>query len=139
MGLQRCLDNLNIFCKQWKLQVNLSKTKVIIFRRRCGHEISRFEIGNNVLEVVHSYKYLGLIVSSNGSFTDGITDLAQKPRKSWDALRNKLHLELWNNPAVVLKLFDAIVKPILTFQIQTYKNVIVWNLKNFIIQFVNRY
>ena len=58
MGLRRCLDNLNIFCKRWKLQVDLSKTKVIILRRRCKHEISRFEIGNNVLEVVHSYKYL---------------------------------------------------------------------------------
>ena len=26
MGLQRCLDNLNVFCNVWKLQINQTKS-----------------------------------------------------------------------------------------------------------------
>ena len=33
-GLQRCLNNLsNYYCKEWKLEVNLKKTKTIIFNK----------------------------------------------------------------------------------------------------------
>ena len=30
-GLQKCLDDLNIYCKKWKLKVNTDKTKILIF------------------------------------------------------------------------------------------------------------
>ncbi len=32
-GLQTCLDNLNSYCNQWGLKVNLNKTKVVIFNK----------------------------------------------------------------------------------------------------------
>ena len=31
IGLQNCLNNLLEYCSQWKLSVNLKKTKVVIF------------------------------------------------------------------------------------------------------------
>ena len=32
-GLQKCLDDLNIYCKNWKLKVNTEKTKILIFNK----------------------------------------------------------------------------------------------------------
>jgi hypothetical protein len=32
-GLQSCLDNLNSYCNRWKLKINISKTKVIVFSK----------------------------------------------------------------------------------------------------------
>ena len=32
-GLQKCLDDLNIYCKKWKLKVNTDKTKILIFNK----------------------------------------------------------------------------------------------------------
>ena len=36
-GLQKCLDDLNIYCKKWKLKINTDKTKILIFNKsgRC--------------------------------------------------------------------------------------------------------
>jgi hypothetical protein len=31
--LQSCLDNLNSYCNRWKLKINISKTKVIVFSK----------------------------------------------------------------------------------------------------------
>ena len=30
-GLQNCLENLSVFCASWKLEVNISKSKALIF------------------------------------------------------------------------------------------------------------
>ena len=32
-GLQNCLDKLYDYCEQWKLKINFSKTKIIIFSK----------------------------------------------------------------------------------------------------------
>ena len=32
-GLQNSLDKLSTFCEQWKMQVNLKKTKIMVFQK----------------------------------------------------------------------------------------------------------
>ena len=32
-GLQKCLNDLHIYCKQWKLKLNTDKTKTLIFNK----------------------------------------------------------------------------------------------------------
>ena len=60
-GLQDSLYWLTEFCKTWKLNINTTKTKVVIFnRRRNIHQILLI-LDNMELEYVSSYKYLGII------------------------------------------------------------------------------
>ena len=33
-GLQKCLDELNKFCKEWKLTISMKKTKCITFQKQ---------------------------------------------------------------------------------------------------------
>ena len=61
------------YCKLWKLTVNNVKTKVIVFRKRNYGILPIFYYGNNQLEIVNSFKYLGILFSSNGKFTAWLT------------------------------------------------------------------
>jgi len=53
----------------WKLNINTNKTTVIVFgtNKRGIHNFNVNSAGNNI-EIVDSYKYLGVYFSSNGSF-----------------------------------------------------------------------
>ena len=57
-GLKNCLNKLNIYCTEWKL--NTLKSKIIVFNktRRMSHTI--FKYGKSNVECVKSYKYLGI-------------------------------------------------------------------------------
>ncbi|XP_053405613.1 uncharacterized protein LOC128558990 [Mercenaria mercenaria] len=57
--LQKCLNDFNDYCKTWNLVVNKDKTKIIVFGARNNANFS-FKIDNSTLEVVDSYKYLGV-------------------------------------------------------------------------------
>jgi len=86
-GLQSALDKLNMFCTNWKLQVNLKKTKVVIFNKtgRLFKDVSFF-FGSEIIEITSSYCYLGLTLSSSGSFTPAIKQLSQKARRRYKKL-----------------------------------------------------
>jgi hypothetical protein len=61
-GLHSCLEQLNSYCSKWKLKINISKTKIIIFskgKRKWSN--FRFMINDQKIEVVEKYKYLGVI------------------------------------------------------------------------------
>ena len=79
IGLQNCLNNLLEYCLQWKLSVNLKKTKVIIFNINSNSlAICRnndFYFNNNKIEQVRSYEYLGIIFQENGDFSLAIKNL----------------------------------------------------------------
>ena len=55
------------YCKIWKLEINSSKTKVLIFSKgRLPNYV--FTIDGLSWEGVKDYKYLGVIFSRGGSF-----------------------------------------------------------------------
>ena len=68
-GLQNQMNVLYHCTHRLHLNVNLSKTKVMIFRKG-GHLSAKQQwvFGNQRLEVVNSYKYLGFVFSTKLSF-----------------------------------------------------------------------
>ena len=68
-GLQKCLDGLKQYCDKWKLEVNADKTKVVIFSKGkppAGNH--NFMIGDSNIEIVKSFKYLGVTFTYNVFF-----------------------------------------------------------------------
>ena len=57
--LQNNLNIFNDYCKIWHLNINVNKTKVVVFRARSLQNYS-FKIGTQSLEVTNKYHYLGL-------------------------------------------------------------------------------
>ena len=69
-GLQRMLNCLSSYCEEWGLNVNLTKSKIIIFRKRGKPKpVETWKYNGDKVEVVKDYKYLGVNMSANGSWT----------------------------------------------------------------------
>ena len=65
--LQRNLDYFLEYCKIWKLNINYSKTKVLIFGAR-NTDRFKFVLDGEIIEIVDNFKYLGVYFSKSRSF-----------------------------------------------------------------------
>ena len=57
--LQRALDMLKMYCEFWGLDINVRKTKVMIFSRGKIRKMPKFKF-NDFFDVVWYSKYLGV-------------------------------------------------------------------------------
>ena len=68
--LQAALNTMYLYCKQWKLEVNASKTKIVIFKKRSSNldvnPVFTFNVEN--INIEDEFTYLGTVFMSNGSF-----------------------------------------------------------------------
>ena len=59
------------YTKKWKLNINLKKSKVLIFgtpTQKRWHSASIWTFGKNILEQVDEYCYLGITLHFSGTF-----------------------------------------------------------------------
>lgn len=114
--LQKSLDKMQEYCRRWKLIVNTAKTKIMIFRK--GGQLPNalhFLYDGEVIEIVKTFSYLGVIFTPGGSFKDAQSTL------SGQALKGifKMNKYLFKFTAVsirhTLELFDKLILPILNY------------------------
>jgi hypothetical protein len=112
-GLQNSLDKLSKYCNTWGLQINIKKTKVIIFNK-AGHQLKKFKfiLNGQIVEMVPSYCYLGIVFTTCGSFTKAVDHLANQASKALFKLKQK---DIMNNIPTALKLFDTLILPIIRY------------------------
>lgn len=112
--LQRCIDELVLYCKQWKLVINRGKTKAIVFERRRSANLPEFYIEGEPVESVTYFIYLGVIFNYTGSFQKCRKALSEQARKALFFVLNKVQ-EQSLDLDIALHLFDVMVASILTF------------------------
>ncbi len=110
-GLQNSLNNLQNYCNDWRLRINVNKTKVMVFNKLGRKTTESFSLDGNPLEVVTKYKYLGIYFSSNGSFTYAKDNLKSRAMKACYSLKQTLFMGNYK-PKIALSLFDKLIKPI---------------------------
>ena len=110
-GLQYSLDKLAQYCTKWKLQVNLSKSKLMCMSKSRKMPTIDGQIFGNRLEQVQSYPYLGVELSWNGTFRTAEKTMTSKAQKAMFKLRTLLYGSDIK-PSISLKLFDQLVKPV---------------------------
>ena len=114
-GLQKFLDQLNNWCKKWLMEINLKKTKVMIFQKSTKkQQVSDFFNGNKPIEKTQEYTYLGLKLSSNRSFTQAIKTLADKGTQALFLIKKKANFSNLK-PKLAIKIFNSIISPILLY------------------------
>ncbi len=70
--MKNIVKALELYCDQWKLEVNNSKTKVVVFSRgRRNYGNYNFEFREENIETISDYKYLGILFNYNGRFRNG--------------------------------------------------------------------
>ena len=66
--LHRALDMLRIYCEVWGLDINVRKTKVVIFSRGKIRKMPKFGFIEETIDVVWDFKYLGVQFNYNNKF-----------------------------------------------------------------------
>jgi hypothetical protein len=106
---------LHNYCTKWSLEVNVDKTKVMVFRKRGGLLSSEnFLYNDKRLEVVNDFNYLGTVFNYTGNFALNQEQLVGKALKALNVLLincNKYKLK----PKLLCQLFDSFVGSILNY------------------------
>ena len=67
--LQNCIRIMEDYYNTWGLKINSSKTKITIFSQGEVRNLPDFILNIRKLDIVCSYKYLGVHFNYNGKFT----------------------------------------------------------------------
>ena len=106
---------IGVYCDKWKLEVNIKKTKIMIFNRGNNLLKTSFNYKGSVLENVKQFKYLGISISAkNCSFSPTIEDLSLKATRAIFALKNKIKISKYPK-RLAIRLFNALITPILLY------------------------
>jgi hypothetical protein len=85
--LQLMLNKLDEYCNRWRLMVNVKKTEVMVFQTKSTlrrHPMSfEFFFQNRLLNIVESFKYLGIVFRSDGSLELAMKRVAVSARKAF--------------------------------------------------------
>jgi hypothetical protein len=113
--IQTHLNNLYLYCNAWGLNVNTSKTKIMVFRKRGRvKQDERWTYNGQSIEVVDNFNYLGTVINYTGSFTLNQEHLMGKALKAMNILLLKCK-EFDLKPKILCQLFDAFVGSILNY------------------------
>lgn len=113
VGLQRGLNCLSNYCDEWKLRVNVKKTKVVVFRKsRTKVKMDKWMYRNERIERVSEFLYLGLLFQENGRWKKHQEASIKKAETAmnviWQALFRFNHFPVQQ----IFKLFDSMIAPV---------------------------
>ena len=95
-------------------------------------------LNNEIVEVMESYEYLGLLFNYNGNFCQGRQQLVDQIQKAMYALYTKK-----NNLAIPvdlqLRLFDSLVTPIILYCSEIWGFEYISNIEKFICNFAREF
>ena len=115
-GLQRQINELEKYCRQSCLTVNMEKTKVIVFKK--GGKLAKTEkwyyMGRNV-EVVNSYKYLGVYFTRQMKWLSHAKYASLQARKVFISILKNIKTLGDLNLTSFFRIFDTKIIPILLY------------------------
>ena len=112
--LKKQVEGVEKFCKDWGLEVNTNKSKVMVFNTK-GVEITTDVCFRGVkLENVSTYRYLGILFHISGKINFMKQDLLERGQKAMFKLMSYFKD---GKPSVQtgFHLFDRVVKPVLLY------------------------
>ena len=112
-GHQNALDKLHTYCSKWKLSINTTKTKTIIFNKS-GKFMNKYNFifADIPIETVKTYRYLGIDFTASGSFSMATNLLKDKALKALFTLKQS---NIKGNIKLSFKFFNSLILPILSY------------------------
>ena len=113
--LQNQLNLLAAYCKEWGVEINIAKTKLVRFNSKFdGRAATRFNLGNEIVKETDSYCYLGIEIHKSGSFTLARSELKKKALRALYGLKSTVNKTKISFRALTT-LFDSLIKPIVLY------------------------
>jgi len=117
-SLQSILNDIEKYCITWGLRLNTNKTKIMIFEngRHTQHD---FFIYNSRIEIVESFKYLGVHLFKNGNWNRTQKRVAQHASFSLHKLFIAFN-QVEFPTSRKISMFDSLVEPILNYSAEIW-------------------
>ncbi len=126
--LQILLNILYNWCNRWRFIVNPAKSNVIHFRNAPKTQTKfNFQLGANgpLLEVVNSYKYLGVFFDKHLTFDTAAELLGNAAGRALGGMINKYKVMGEMGYSTYTKLYDSLVSPVMDY------GSAIWGSKTF--------
>ena len=128
-GLQNAICKTKLFYDELGLEINQKKSKVMVFNGR-GLKLDKFPghqffIGNDPVEVVDTYQYLGINLKPSGSMQFAVSELCDKASRAWFAISNVLYKHKRLPVSRAFQLFDSLIKPVALFSCEFWLPMII--------------
>lgn len=120
--LQIKIDAIKCFFEANNLKVNLSKTKVVIFRRKRAVPACQFNWGDEKIEIVDHYTYLGIPFHFSGKFELAFTTQINKAKQAQSTNFKLFCRGKIRNFAIQDMLFNSLCRSVLMY------GVVLWGL-----------
>ena len=118
-GLHSCLETLRGYTSKWRLQLNMKKSKVVIFGSKLQNTksvIYQWKFGKELLsDIVDEYTYLRITLHYSGTLKLAQRTLYNKALKAYHSLLRNFSSVGSTPVKVLLKLFDCVVAPVLLY------------------------
>ena len=116
--LNEDLSNIQSWADQWLVKFSPTKTKLMTASyRNIAHAPIRFN--NTTLAEVNSHKHLGLVLSSNMTWTEHITHLIQSTSHMCDVMK---HLKYQIDRKSLETIYHSFIRPKLEYASQVWDN-----------------
>ena len=109
--LQRDIDSISNWASTNKMTFNTSKCKSMLISRKRTHCLpaTPLHLNGSPLEIVSTFKYLGVLVSSNLQWSPHIQEVCSKARKIIGLLYRRYYQH--SDPSTLLHLYLSLVRP----------------------------
>ena len=112
--LQQMLNDVETYCNAWGLKINVSKTKALIFEKGGRRTNYNFFLYGEKLEIVASFKYLGIHFFKNGGWYRSQKCIAEHTSKAMHRLFSVFSQYEFSTQEKC-KLFDTPVSTVLNY------------------------
>ena len=113
-GLQRALDKTYLYAKTNLLTISVKKSKSMIFNSSGKFLRETFHIGDENIEPVQEFCYLGVDIKCSGTVKHAENILNEKGKKALRPLMNVI-ARFKIPPKTAIKLFHTYISPIITY------------------------
>ena len=110
---QKALNSLDHIADDLGLKFSVGKTKAMSFQK--GTPESQLHLSNQAIEWVSEFKYLGVIIDKNLTFSNHVKYTAKRVRSRLNAMRAISGLPGGANSQVLRRIYQATVRPILDY------------------------
>ena len=115
-NMQDLLNGLHMWCKQWRMLINLEKTQIIHFRPKNQTESNyNFKVGQNSLNTVQNYRCLATVLNEFLDFKVTGKAAAEGASRALGKLLGKYYANKGLGYRTYTKLFECCIAPIMDY------------------------
>ena len=126
--LQHDIDQVHLWSRKNGMQFNVTKCKCMLLSRKQISAPPALYFNTQPMEVVQSYKYLGVVVSSDLSWSSHIQLVCTKTKKILGLIYRNF-AKYTSDSTVILKMYKVLVLPHLEYAAQVWSPYMVTDIE----------